>query len=67
MSKVKSMTNISNVAVVVQTKEGTLHLPPRASLGNVEVYNLSEVKKQCKVSENLNEITREGKRARING
>ncbi len=67
MSNVKNIVNTSSVTVPVKTADGTIHLPPKASLGNVSVSNLSEVKKNCRVTEDLSEIARGSKGKRING
>lgn len=64
---VKSIHNISNVTVPVETETGTTFLPPRAGLTNVNVKNMNEVKKTCHVVENLNEVTGVKKAGRING
>ncbi len=64
---VKSIHNVSQVTVAVETDSGVTHLPPRAGLTNVNVINVNEVKKTCQVVENLNEVTTPKKAGRING
>lgn len=67
MSKVKSVFNKSNVTVAIKTSESVTHLPPRATLSNVDILNLDEVKKTCSVSENLNEVSKSAGKKKLNG
>ena len=55
--RVSELTNTSKRGISVQLCNGpTVDLPPNATIKNVEISNINDIKGQVKVKEDLSEI-----------